>query len=143
MRFDHSTTIQAAPERVWEVFSDVERWPDWTPTVDSVERLDAGRIHVGSRTRIRQPKLAVAVWEVTEFKDGEYFEWVSKGPGIRTTGGHRVTSTPEGTVATSTIIQEGPMAWLFGRMYARLTQSYIETETAKLKEVSESRNAAS
>jgi uncharacterized membrane protein len=138
MRFDHSTTIQASAERVWEVFSDVERWPDWTPTVDSVERLEAGRIHIGARTRIRQPKLPVAVWEVTELKDGEYFEWVSKAPGIKTTGGHRVISTPEGTVATATIIQEGPLGWLFGRLYAGLTKRYIATETQKLKEISES-----
>ena len=142
MRFDHSSTIQASPERVWEVFSDVERWPDWTPTVDSVERLDAGRIHIGARTRIRQPKLPVAVWEVTELKDGEYFEWVSSAPGIKTTGGHRVISTPEGTVATATIIQEGPLGWLFGRLYASLTKRYIATETAKLKEISESRQSA-
>jgi uncharacterized membrane protein len=142
MRFDHSTTVQAPPERVWEIFSDVERWPEWTPTVDSVERLDAGRIHLGARTRIRQPKLAVAVWEVTKFEDGQYFEWVSKVPGMRTTGGHRVISTPEGTVATATIIQEGPLAWLFGRLYARLTKNYIATETEKLKEVSESRQSA-
>jgi uncharacterized membrane protein len=142
MRFDHSSTIHASPERVWEVFSDVERWPDWTPTVDSVERLDAGRIHIGARTRIRQPKLPVAVWEVTELKDGEYFEWVSKAPGITTTGGHRVISTPEGTVATATIIQEGPLGWLFGRLYAGLTKRYIATETQKLKEISESRESA-
>ena len=135
MRFDHSTTIQAPPERVWEVFSDVERWPDWTPTIESVERLDAGRIHVGARTRIRQPKLPVAVWEVTELKEGEYFEWVSKAPGIKTTGGHRV-------VATATIIQEGPLGRLFGKLYAGLTKSYIATETQKLKELCESGNSA-
>jgi uncharacterized membrane protein len=142
MRFDHSSTIQATPERVWEVFSDVERWPEWTPTVDAVERLDAGRIHIGARTRIRQPKLPVAIWEVTELKEGEYFEWVSRAPGITTTGGHRVISTPEGTVATATVIQEGPLGWLFGRLYAGLTKRYIATETAKLKEISESRESA-
>ncbi|MGW7680232.1 SRPBCC family protein [Kribbella sp. NPDC054772] len=142
MRFDHSSTIQAPPERVWEVFSDVERWPDWTPTVDSVERLDAGRIHLGSRTRIRQPKLPVAVWEVTKLEDGQYFEWVSKAPGIKTTGGHRVISTPDGTVATATIIQEGPLGWLFGKLYASLTKRYIATETQKLKEASESGQSA-
>ena len=142
MRFDHSSTIQAPPERVWQVFSDVERWPEWTPTVDSVERLDAGRIHIGAKTRIRQPKLPVAIWEVTELKEGEFFEWVSKAPGIKTTGVHRVTSTPEGTVATATIIQEGPLGWLFGRLYAKLTRDYIATETAKLKEISESSNPA-
>ena len=137
MRFEHSSTIQAPPERVWQIFSDVERWPEWTPTIDSVERLDGGRIHIGARTRIRQPKLPVAIWEVTVLKEGEYFAWVSKAPGIKTTGGHRVESTPEGTVATATVIQEGPLGWLFGKLYAGLTRRYIATETEKLKEVSE------
>ncbi|GAA2814437.1 SRPBCC family protein [Kribbella solani] len=137
MRFDHSTTIQASPERVWEIFSNVERWPDWTPTVESVERLDAGRLHLGAKTRLRQPKLPVAVWEVTKFEDGQYFEWVSKAPGVTTTGGHRVISTPDGTVATATLIQEGPLSWLVGRLYAKLTMSYITTETERLKEACE------
>jgi ligand-binding SRPBCC domain-containing protein len=137
MRFDHSTTVNAPAERVWAVFSDVAHWSDWTPTVDSVERLDEGALRVGARTRIRQPKLPVAVWEVTELKDGEYFEWVSRAPGIKTTGGHRVVSTPEGTVATATIIQEGPLGWLFGRLYAKLTRNYLQLETENLKRVSE------
>ena len=137
MRFDHSVTVQAPPERVWAIFSDVAKWPEWTPTIDSVERLDEGRIHVGARTRIRQPKLPVAIWEVTEVVEGEYFEWVSRAPGIRTTGGHRVTVTPEGTVATSTIIQEGPLGWVFGKIYAGLTRRYIATEGESLKKISE------
>lgn len=137
MRFDHSTTVNAPAERVWAVFSDVTHWPDWTPTVESVERLDEGALRVGARTRVRQPKLPVAVWEVTELKDGEYFEWVSRAPGIKTTGGHRVVSTPEGTVVTATIIQEGPLGWLFGKLYAKLTREYIATETASLKKVTE------
>ncbi|ADB30818.1 cyclase/dehydrase [Kribbella flavida DSM 17836] len=137
MRFEHSITIDAPAERVWAVFSDVARWPEWLPTVDAVERLDEGPLRVGSRARIRQPKLAVAVWEVTHFKDGEYFEWVSRGPGIRTTGGHRVVSTPAGTVATGTIIQEGPLAWLLGRLYAKLTDQYVALELETLKKVTE------
>jgi uncharacterized membrane protein len=137
MRFDHSITIQAPAERVWEVFSDVARWPEWTPTVDEVERLDEGRIHLGARTRLRQPRLPVAIWEVTELVEGEYFEWASRAPGLKTTGGHRVISTPEGTVATATIIQEGPLGWVFGKLYSRLTKRYIALETESLKKVSE------
>jgi uncharacterized membrane protein len=142
MRFDHSVTVQAPPERVWAIFSDVAKWPEWTSTVDSVERLDEGRIHVGARTRIRQPKLPVAIWEVTEVVEGEYFEWVSRAPGIKTTGGHRVTVTPEGTVATSTIIQEGPLGWVFGKLYAGLTRRYIAIEGESLKKVSEQATSA-
>ncbi|HET6295799.1 MAG TPA: SRPBCC family protein [Kribbella sp.] len=137
MRFEAAVTVQAPADRVWEVFSDVAKWPEWTPTIDSVERLDEGRIHLGARTRIRQPKLPVAIWEVTELVEGQYFAWVSRAPGITTTGGHRVTATPEGTVATSTVIQEGPLGWLFGKLYAKLTQRYIELEGESLKKVSE------
>lgn len=32
-------TIQATPERVWEVFTDITAWPDWQPEIASA-RLD-------------------------------------------------------------------------------------------------------
>lgn len=137
MRLESSVTIQAPPHRVWEVFSDVEHWPDWMPTVESVERLDDGPLRVGSRTRIRQPKLPVAVWEVTELVDGSHFSWVSRAPGVRTTGGHLVTSTPAGTVATSRIDQDGPLGWFFGRLLRKLTNQYLEAEGESIKKRSE------
>jgi carbon monoxide dehydrogenase subunit G len=34
----HTVSIAAAPERVWAVVIDVERWPERIPTVDTVER---------------------------------------------------------------------------------------------------------
>jgi carbon monoxide dehydrogenase subunit G len=42
MHIDQQMEIAARAERVWEVMIDVQRWPEWTPTVTSVERLDAG-----------------------------------------------------------------------------------------------------
>jgi uncharacterized membrane protein len=137
MRYEHEILIQASPQRVWEVFSDVQRWPEWMPTITAVERLDDGPLRVGSRTRIRQPRLPVAVWEVTELEDGRQFTWVSRGPGVRTTGSHRVTTTPDGTVAVSSIDQDGPLGQLLGLLLRNLTNRYLRLEGESLKERSE------
>lgn len=86
MRFEATIDIAARVEHVFAVYTDVEHWPDWTRSVTSVERLDPGPLRVGSRARIRQPRLPVAVWEVTDLASGRSFTWMARGPGIVTTG---------------------------------------------------------
>src|SRR3712207_4077807 len=81
--------IAAAPGDVWTVMLDVERWREWTPTITSIERLEGGPFRVGSRARVRQPKLPTAVWTVTVLEPGRYFEWRNVSPGLRSVAGHR------------------------------------------------------
>jgi hypothetical protein len=79
--------------------------------VTSVERLDQGPLRVGSRARIKQPRLPTAVWEVTEVVTGRSFTWIARGPGIITTASHVVTP-PEAagsTRVTASLQQMGPL----------------------------------
>jgi uncharacterized membrane protein len=43
MDIERVIDIAAPQERVWAIMADVERWPEWTRSVKSVERLDRGR----------------------------------------------------------------------------------------------------
>ncbi|WP_256092809.1 SRPBCC family protein [Micromonospora aurantiaca (nom. illeg.)] len=58
MRFAESVDIAADVERVWEVQSDVERWPEWTPSVTAARRLEPGPLLLGSTARLEQPGCA-------------------------------------------------------------------------------------
>ncbi|WP_425432370.1 hypothetical protein [Geodermatophilus amargosae] len=62
---------------------EVERWPEWAPTVTSVRRLDGG-----ARRRAAGPDGAApdAPGRVrgNEFAPGRSFTWVATGPGVRT-----------------------------------------------------------
>jgi uncharacterized protein YndB with AHSA1/START domain len=135
MRFEATIVIAAASKRVFDVYTDVEHWPDWTESVTRVERLDQGQLRVGSRARIRQPRLPVAEWEVTDFLPGQSFTWVARGPGIVTTGRHVIIPTSrEGHVTvTASLEQTGPLGPLIGLLTKRLTDRYLQTEVRGLK----------
>src|SRR5687768_6815024 len=83
MQFSITIEVDAPPEVVFAVLSEVERWPEWTPTVTRVERLaDAGApLALGGRLRIVQPKVPPAEWTVTALEPGRGFRLVSRSPG--------------------------------------------------------------
>lgn len=137
MRFAEQITVAAPPEQVWEVYADVARWPEWTESITSVELLDgATALAPGVRARIRQPKLPVAVWEVTAIEPGRSWTWEAKAPGARTTATHTVAATPgnaRSTTVDSSLTQAGPLGWVIGRLYAGLTRRYLAMEAQGLE----------
>ena len=80
--------VEAPVEQVWEVLCEVERWPEWAPTVTSVRRLDDGPLAVGSRVRVEQPRIPPTEYVVTDLEPSRSFTWVATGPGVRTTARH-------------------------------------------------------
>jgi uncharacterized protein YndB with AHSA1/START domain len=132
--------IGAPAERVWEVFTDVERWPSWTPSVTSVEPLDAPSISVGNRFRIKQPKLPTLVWQVTAVDAPHSWTWAVRSIGATTSATHDVTPAgPSACVVAQVIDQSGVLGSLAGALTRRLTRKYWSLEGNGLKTVSELR----
>jgi uncharacterized membrane protein len=129
--------VAAAPQRVWDVLADVEDWPSWTPSVTSVTRLDDGPLRVGSKAKIKQPRLPTTTWTVTELSPGESFMWIATGPGFRTTASHRVQPAESGSIVTLTLQQQGLVGGLVGWLTAGLTNRYLAMEGHGLKDRAE------
>ena len=136
--FRIAVDIKAPPDRVWAVMRDIERWPEWTPTVTSIRRLDAGTLAVGSRALIRQPKLPPARWQVTELdEDARTFTWMTRGPGMRLMARHWVEDNGSGSRATLSIQFSGLLGPLFARLTRDLNDRYLALEANGLRERSE------
>jgi hypothetical protein len=132
--FKFVVEITATPFHVWSTLLDVERWPEWTQSVTSVERLDDGPLAIDSRVRILQPRLIPAVWRVTELDPANrVFIWRTGKPGVRLTATHRIDRTDQGARVTLTLAYGGLLGPFMAYQLKDLNWSYITMEARGLK----------
>lgn len=137
---DSSVEIDAPADVVWDVFTDAERWPEWTTSVTSLVALDGPGIELGKRFEIVQPKMPKLVWTVTAVEPGSSWSWEQRSPGGVTVASHEVVpGAGGGTVVRQRIDQRGPIGVAVGVLMRRLTKKYLELEAQGLKARSESR----
>ena len=139
MRFEKSIDIDAPHQRVWDVLSAIEAWPQRIETVDTVELLTLAPITKGSRVRLKQPKLPEGTWDITVWDAPSYFEWAQKTTGATSVAGHRVEALGDGRARlTLTLDMRGFFMVTFGRFYRKLTNDYMNLEAENLKRAAES-----
>jgi len=132
--FQTETEINASAELVWATLRDVERWPEWTPTVTSVRLRTPLPLAVGSRAVIRQPKLPPALWRIVELDDSlRSFAWVNSAPGVRVVAKHSVVPFGERSRLTLSLRFEGLLAGILGFATRKLNNRYLAMEAQGLK----------
>lgn len=134
MRANGTIEIDAPASVVWDVFSDVERWAEWTASIERIVALDGPGIEVGKRFEIKQPRLPNLVWEVTAVDPGSSWTWRQGSPGGTTLAVHEIVAqTPDRTLVRQQIDQRGPVGTLVAVLMRRLTKRYLELEARGLK----------
>jgi carbon monoxide dehydrogenase subunit G len=134
MFVENTIDIQAPAEIIWAVMVDVERWSEWTPSMQRVERLDAGPFAVGSRARVRQPRIPPAIWVVTELVRGSSFTWVSHGLGQHHVATHRIDPRADGRcTVTLSVRSTGSVVTLFSPIMSPIARRYVAMEAEGLK----------
>ena len=135
---EDSIEIDAPPQLVWDVFSDVEHWPEWTASVTSLVGQDGPALAVGRRFAIKQPGMQKLVWQVTEIDPGSSWTWVQRSPGVNVIARHFVTARPGGgTLVRQQLDQGGVLGALVGRLMVKKTKRFLELEAQGLKARSE------
>jgi uncharacterized membrane protein len=133
MTVEKTIHIEAAPEVVWTVTEDVERWPEWTPTVTSVTRVEGGPFGLGSVARIKQPGQPASEWTVTAFARGRRFAWETRRRGLRMTGTHELSPDRGGTTNVLRVEAKGIVAVLLWPLLRPLVRRALSAENHGLK----------
>jgi hypothetical protein len=143
MEITSALTIDASVERVWDLTLDLESWPEMTPTMTRVERLDSGPVVVGSRARVTQPKQRPTVWTVTRCEPRSCFEWTTKVAMVTMTASHHLEPTPDGRCRnTLGVAFSGVGAGLARRLLGGAVRHAIETENQGFRAAAEAHAAA-
>ncbi|MDQ3690528.1 MAG: SRPBCC family protein [Chloroflexota bacterium] len=139
MHFEQSIDVNARQQRVSEVLSDVEAWPQRIETVDVVELLTLAPVCEGSRVRLKQPKLPEGIWEVTVWDAPSYFEYRQESGGVAIVAGHRVEALEEGrSHLTLTLDMRGLLVPVVALFTKGLTNRYMTIEAQGMKRAAES-----
>jgi carbon monoxide dehydrogenase subunit G len=144
MHFGITIEVDAPPEVVFAVLSEVERWPEWTPTVTRVERLGdaAGPLALGGRLRIVQPKVPPSEWTITALEPGRGFRLFSRSPGATVEANHWAEPAGNGSRVTLSVTFAGLLGRVIGWVMRGLNERYLAQEAAGLKRRSEERTRA-
>jgi uncharacterized protein YndB with AHSA1/START domain len=135
---ERTVSINAPPERVFAVMKDVERWPEWTESIRSVERLDSGEFGVGCKARLKIRRSPNAnVWTVTELTPNRSFTWETNSGGVKGVATHVIEPDANGSKVTLIVDLSGPVATLFGWFIGGPTKQNVEMEAEGLKRRSE------
>ena len=125
--------IEARPDVVWAVTEDIERWPEWTPTVTSVVRDDVGRFGLGSAARVKQPGQPESEWTVSEFVRGQRFAWETRRPGVRIKASHDMDADGAGTTNVLRLEMTGIAAVLLWPVLRSAVRWALSQENRGLK----------
>ncbi|SMC98349.1 SRPBCC family protein [Kibdelosporangium aridum] len=122
IRYRTETLIKAPLHTVWNVQTDIERWPTWQPPVTSAKRLDHGPLRKNSQFRWTTPVPETPVSPPTTLVITSTVEQIQHGKCIRWTGP---------AIGDGLRIDRGVHVWNFVKVKDGVLVRTEETHTGK------------
>jgi uncharacterized protein YndB with AHSA1/START domain len=136
----HEVVIDAPIDRVWEILTAIERWPEWNPDVKSVS-MD-GPVERGSSFRWKAgPGTITSLVEHVERP--HVVAWSGRTLGIRAVHVWRLESTESGTLARTEESYDGLVARVLRRSLQKILDNSLADGARYLKAEAERDPAAS
>ncbi len=130
----HKTTCKGLKKEViWQLWTDVNHWPQWHGDLDYCKMEES--FAVGNHFMLK-PKGASAVKiEITELEEGRRFTDCTTFFGAKMYDTHEVEETKEGLMLTNTLVVTGPLKFLWIKLVAQHVADSVPQEIDALIEL--------
>jgi hypothetical protein len=135
MIIEENIFIDAAPERVFSVYADVEKWNVWDP--DTKSSSIVGEFKTGATGRIAPAKGQPIKLQFTSVVENTSFTCAGGVPFFKMVFEHELTREGQGTLAVHRVTMSGALTFLFGRMVAGQLRTGLPKTMLSLKRLVE------
>jgi carbon monoxide dehydrogenase subunit G len=131
--FEHSAESKAPPASVWERYTDVEQWCDWSPGVE--ESSLEGEFEAGSKGTVKPPQLPRSRFELVEVEPEQSFVSETKLPGGTLSLEHVLEPSNGGSRITHRATFTGPLGSVWMRVVGWIVKRDLPSSVERLAEV--------
>ena len=135
MRFKHTLQTTSSPDKIWQIWTDVEHWPTW----DS-ELLEASLdqpFQVGARGRLAPRRGPQSMFEISALDPGVCYRMTAYLPLARLQVERSLSSQIGLTTFTHEAWFDGPLGLLFDRLLGKTYQSALPQAMERLRQQAE------
>ncbi len=133
-RFHHTEHTDAASDEIWARWSDPETWGDWDKGLQRAELNGAFEVGAaGTITPLKGPK---ASFVIESLDPGVSYTFATAMPGAKLRVQRELLAEPT-TTFRHTVWFDGPMAWLFSRLYGKQFRAALPPTMRQLAALAE------
>ena len=140
-RIERRFAIAAPAETAWRILIDVERWPEWSKSIRSAERIDEGPLRLGSQARMDVAGTRPSTLTVTEITEGRSFTWESTQGGVTAVMRHAIEPRESGCELVLSVEARGIVGALAWPLVWYVSNRNLAWEGNGLKERAEAEQA--
>jgi len=136
MKFSASVEINAPQEKVWELGSKLEGWPQWIPSIKKIEKVSEGPLGAGSQVRVIAKSGIATVkllMTITEFVPEQRVVMEGKVMGTRMTRYYILEPVKQGTRLTAGGEVSGLLSCLVRRGGQALSEEIVRASKRKIE----------
>jgi hypothetical protein len=130
---EHSAESATPPAGIWERYTDVEQWHEWSKGVEE-SRLE-GDFEVGSKGTTKAPNLPKIGFELIEVEPERRFVSKAKLPGGTLAFEHMIEPTNGGTRITHRATLAGPLNFFWNPLIGRIVKRELPASVERLADL--------